>query len=1539
MHPKDHTMLTRLVTITALLLLPVRALCSGWIALNPADAPYTAPRVTVVSDDPSGTTLRIDIPGFAVGSLTGNGVTYQTVDLLTEASTTEPGRPEVPIVPRLLAVPDNGGVTVEVIESGVAQKFDGFLLPPARAPWIEGKPEPPYIPSAEAYASGAAYPAEGANVGRPVVFRDFRVARIAVHPLRYNARDHSIEAVPFMTVRVRYGAGPVINPRLTPRRPIAPSFGAIYRSVLANYQSVLDRDFGGIETGQDLFLCITPDTFATAFQPYAEWKRKTGMPTIVTKFSEIGANATNPDLIKNYLAQAYTTWEHPPTYVLLVGDYGKVPRKSITGYSYANEDYFVELAGDDAFPEMMIGRFTHDTDYRLQTLVSKAIRYEQAPYMVNTDWYRKATVCANDNYESQVYTKRFTAKVMLDDGHFTSVDTMMSKSPCLYSKTDVINAINQGRGWLNYRGEGWTDGWWASCTPLRTTDVSTLNNGQMLTFVTSIGCGVAMFDASSVANCFGEEWIELGTPTAPRGAVAFLGPTGNTHTTYNNKIDMGLYMGMFQEGLETPAQGLLRGKMYLYSVYGEDPLVAYEIRIYTTLGDPSIHIWKTVPAPIAVTYPSVVSMGFNQIEVEVQDSVTGAPVRDAVVNLTGDTLMVSAATDSTGRAILSFTMMQVDTLTLFVRGGAVIPKLGTVEVISDLEHVSPVGNGVVTDTDGNLDGHINPGEHGQITVTLKNWGSGPSTNVEATLSPVDSTLVNVVTTGPVSFGTLGSGSSATGAPFVFHVLPACQVGTVVEFDLWVSSTNRFWHYAVRFEVMGCRLAYVGAVVNDQGSRWPNARLDPGETAIVNFTINNTGEDAGPGVTGILRSTDSLITIVDASGVFGDVPAGGSAASTSNFFIVSVDDSCPLNSSPGFTLELQTNGGSYPYDVTRSFTIPVGTPLPADPTGPDAGGYYAYSSDDSLFEQAPKYEWFDIGAVGTQIPRNSNGDFTQTVTLPFSFTYYDTTYTQLRISSDGWVAFGSGTQVSYNNQPLPNDDNVTCMVAPFWDDLFAPGTSNTARLLYYNDAAHHRFIAQWDQVGHYSDSTDRETFQVILYDPAYFPTASGNGEFAFQYNTIVESSSMTVGIENRSENIGTQYVYNELYAATASPVREGLAIKFTTQPPTTPLSVVSISVGVTEGWNMIANPVAVADSIRTVRRLFPDSYLDFVWAFSPATGFHQDSLLETGVGYWGKFPANGSETVTGRAVGCDTVALERGWNLIGSISSLVDTAMLVTVPPGLRTSVIYGYESGYAPVRYLIPGRAHWFKAASAGHLIMGTPSALMLAASPAEGGRNEHNSLTIADALGRTQTLLFGDGATAEEAFYAMPPLPPHGAFDARFATEDGGTMLRLHTADVRSGLHWPIAVQSAVYPLTVSWNVVNGRTYMLADQSVAGHGSMRIAARPQAGLALEVPAGSGTPTEFALLRNYPNPFNPATTIAFALPVRSRVTVEIFNLIGQRVRTLLRSEEAAGMHTVLWDGTGDAAQHLGSGVYFLRIEAAGDNGRMFSAVQKLMMMK
>ncbi len=82
-------------------------------------------------------------------------------------------------------------------------------------------------------------------------------------------------------------------------------------------------------------------------------------------------------------------------------------------------------------------------------------------------------------------------------------------------------------------------------------------------------------------------------------------------------------------------------------------------------------------------------------------------------------------------------------------------------------------------------------------------------------------------------------------------------------------------------------------------------------------------------------------------------------------------------------------------------------------------------------------------------------------------------------------------------------------------------------------------------------------------------------------------------------------------------------------------------------------------------------------------------------------------------------------------------------------------------------------------------------------------------------------------------------------------------------------------------------------------------------------------PERFELGHNYPNPFNPSTIIPYQLPASTRVRLEVFNILGQRVTTLVDGERAAGFHTARWDATDAAGRAVAAGVYFYRLKGGG----------------
>jgi hypothetical protein len=89
----------------------------------------------------------------------------------------------------------------------------------------------------------------------------------------------------------------------------------------------------------------------------------------------------------------------------------------------------------------------------------------------------------------------------------------------------------------------------------------------------------------------------------------------------------------------------------------------------------------------------------------------------------------------------------------------------------------------------------------------------------------------------------------------------------------------------------------------------------------------------------------------------------------------------------------------------------------------------------------------------------------------------------------------------------------------------------------------------------------------------------------------------------------------------------------------------------------------------------------------------------------------------------------------------------------------------------------------------------------------------------------------------------------------------------------------------------------------------------------------SGTPeyapTAFRLLRNYPNPFNPSTTIMYEIVGTSEIRIRIFDTRGALIRDLLNESQPAGLHQVVWDGTDNGQVHVSSGMYISVVQCGG----------------
>jgi len=135
------------------------------------------------------------------------------------------------------------------------------------------------------------------------------------------------------------------------------------------------------------------------------------------------------------------------------------------------------------------------------------------------------------------------------------------------------------------------------------------------------------------------------------------------------------------------------------------------------------------------------------------------------------------------------------------------------------------------------------------------------------------------------------------------------------------------------------------------------------------------------------------------------------------------------------------------------------------------------------------------------------------------------------------------------------------------------------------------------------------------------------------------------------------------------------------------------------------------------------------------------------------------------------------------------------------------------------------------------------------------------------------------------------------------------------------------------------GENWVLVDKendekyALTGIGELQISGAVHS-LELRRSSSSAIPETFALHQNFPNPFNPITTLGYGLPKGSDVRLAIFDMLGNEVATLVNSHQQAGFKSVPWEGTDSMGRAVSAGVYLYRIEA-----EEFVETKKMLLLK
>ncbi|MEO0125706.1 MAG: C25 family cysteine peptidase [candidate division WOR-3 bacterium] len=878
------------------------------------------------------------------------------------------------------------------------------------------------------------------------------------------------------------------------------------------------------------YLIISHENFIPAITPLAEWKIKKGLPTKIVPLSVTGRT---PDSIRNYILNAYNTWPIKPEYILLVGS-----GNYLRSYNSRYDDYYGNMTGDYK-EELSVGRFSCNTPRQCSVMVLKSITYEKNPYLSgDSSWFLKGTtVVREDNPPDPYYQAdaRYIRNLVLSYG-FIQTDSFINLQG--HNANNVIAAVNEGRSFVVYRGQG-VSNWWSpfACNP------DLCRNLNKLPIIISATCQTMTFAANESMVC--EGWQRKGKPDSLTGALAVFGSTntGSGVSLYRGVVSKALFDAFFFHRIHALGDALKRAKFYLDSLYHNQ--VRYQE--WNLLGDPELPFYTKKPERLEVVWDSVILLGSQNYRVFVQNLVEE---ESALVCFRMDSTVYAYGYTHYGQIELPINPIHPGSFELTVTCPNYLPFEGEGRVSVGNRPYLIFSRLSLSDR-GNHNGRVNPGEEVGLFLTIKNIGGSAANNVRGVLRSSDR-FVSILDS-VKNFGSIAPGESALGGEYLFSCSPACSSNHNLGFLLRLYSDEDSSYSTFAIRVYAGRLTLLSTQVIDSfplGNN--NGRIGRSEGIRFRIKLKNSGSEELNNCLVKIRAYARYLSLTDSLSQFGTIFSQESLSNFNDELSLTTSPSLPPGEDLLFKFFLSGSGQTYQFLDSFSQTFRSEGEASSLPQGPCPYGYFAYDNTDTASGEAPVYNWFGIAppGPGRLIPEISTHDAaTVTLPLPFRFQYYGIFYDSISISSNGFLALGRTAYRFGNNSPIPDTIGPPAMLAPFWDDLNTNENQGGFGDVYeYYDTTNHRYLCEFNQVAHNQRPSVRETFQVILLDPNYYPTPTGDGEIIYQYAVVADALSNTVGIEDHTEARGLQYLYNNNYSPNSAPLTSGRAIKFSTKRP-------------------------------------------------------------------------------------------------------------------------------------------------------------------------------------------------------------------------------------------------------------------------------------------------------------------------------------------------------------------------------------------------------
>ncbi len=895
--------------------------------------------VTILGQDPGGVTLRVDVGELELTSVTTKAGPFVMLSSNGLHLSSRVGEPALPMAVKLLAVPLEAELRTEVLASDAVEYdlsqlgYNDRIIP--AQPSLSKSDDPASVPfeyKPDVYAKSGYYSLPMASTAIDGVMRGVRIGSIAIAPVEYEPSTNKLRVQRQITIRVNFEHPNWAATQEQMAATYSPFFEPAYEQ-LSNYEMLQLTDKTDLTKYPIKMVIVSARMFEAQLQPLIAWKIKKGFKVIVGYTDVIGASTT---AIKTYLQDIYnagTPTDPAPSFILFVGDTPQIPAWAGSAGSHITDLRYAEYTGDN-LPEVYYGRFCAQNTGELQPQIDKTLEYEQYTMPDPTYLNEVTLVSGVDGTYAPTYGN---GQINYGTTYYFNAAHGVTPHVWLYPASDaagaaaaVIASVSAGVGLANYTAHcshtGWAD------PPFSVSDINTLTNAHQYGLGIGNCCLSSTFGESTPS--FAEAWLQ-----APnKGGVGYIGASNNSYWDEDywwgvgggkaiiaagppyDATKIGAYDGMFHDHGEPVSSHYVTN--YAINMCGNlavqqstSSRKAYYWEMYHLMGDPSVATYLKQPPANTISYAGSLLMTSTTFTVDADPG--------SYVGVSANGVLHGAGyVDATGSVQMTIVPFGAPvTADVVVTHQNRVPYIGTVQVIAPNGPYVIYQSNTVNDASGNNNGMVDFGESIVLGVQLQNVGPDNANNVVATLSTEDANVT--ISDATENYGTINGnfGSANIADAFAFTASPTIPDGHKINFTLTVNGNAKdTWVSTFSLTAHAPNVAYVSFAVSDPTGN-NNGMVDPGETANIVVTLNNTGSGVAENVTAVISELDEYVSFGDDAGSFGTINAsGGTANNSGDVFTITALSTTPMGHGVNCKLALSGNGG---YAATLYFSVTVG----------------------------------------------------------------------------------------------------------------------------------------------------------------------------------------------------------------------------------------------------------------------------------------------------------------------------------------------------------------------------------------------------------------------------------------------------------------------------------------------------------------------------------------------------------------------------------------------------------------------------------------